>query len=89
MSDLIERKDVQDMIALACRSHDRADVILAIRRGVKNIPAVDAAPVAHGHWIDIPDRPEWDQKMCSVCNDIFCCQLNYCPNCGSKNGGEE
>lgn len=45
MSDLIERKDVQDMIVLACRSHDRSDVLLAIRRGVKNIPSVDVVPV--------------------------------------------
>ena len=45
---------------------------------------VDAVPVVHGRWIDIPDKPEWDQKMCSVCGDYFCCQNNYCPNCGAK-----
>lgn len=41
-------------------------------------------PVVHGRWIDIPDKPEWDQKMCSVCGDYRCCQGNYCPNCGAK-----
>lgn len=48
------------------------------------LPTIDAAPVVHGRWIDIPDKPEWDQKMCSVCGDYFCCQNNYCPNCGAK-----
>ena len=51
---------------------------------IKSIPAVNAAPVVHGRWIDIPDKPEWDQKMCSICGDYFCCQGNYCPNCGAK-----
>ena len=50
--------------------------------------AVDAAPVVHGRWMNIPDKPEWDQKMCSVCGDYFCCQVNYCPNCGAKMDGE-
>ena len=51
---------------------------------IESIPAVDAAPVIHGRWIDIPDKPEWDQKMCSICGDYFCCQGNYCSNCGAK-----
>lgn len=40
--------------------------------------------IAHGRWIDIPNKQEWDQKMCSVCGEYFCCQDNYCPNCGAK-----
>lgn len=57
---------------------------------VKTIPhTVDVAPVIHGRWIDIPDKPEWDQKMCSVCGDYRCCQGNYCPNCGAKMINEE
>ena len=53
-------------------------------RKITELPAVDAAPVVHARWIDIPDKPYWDQKMCSVCGDYFCCQNNYCPNCGAK-----
>lgn len=41
----------------------------------------------HGRWVDIPDRPEWDQKQCSLCGDIRCCQGNYCPNCGATMDG--
>lgn len=58
------------------------DVIL------KQLPTVDAAPVVHGRWVSIPDKPEWDQKMCSVCGDYFCCRGNYCPNCGAKMDSE-
>ena len=47
------------------------------------------APVVHAQWIDIPDKPEWDQKMCSACGDYFCCQQNYCPNCGAKMDKED
>lgn len=53
------------------------------------LPAVDAAPVMHGAWFTIPDKPAWDQKMCSVCGECFCCQANYCPNCGAKMDGEQ
>lgn len=41
-------------------------------------------PVIHGRWITIPNHRDWDQKQCSVCGDIRCCQGNYCPNCGAK-----
>lgn len=59
-----------------------------IKSKIMKQPAVDAVPVVHGRWVDIPDKPEWDQKMCSVCGDYFCCQINHCPNCGAKMDGE-
>lgn len=65
----------------ACTWDDAMDI-------VDELPAVDAVSVVHGRWIDIPDKSEWDQKMCSVCGDYFCCQNNYCPNCGAKMDGE-
>lgn len=55
-----------------------------VREAVQMQPEVDAVPVVHGRWISIPDKPEWDQRMCSVCGDYFCCQNNYCPNCGAR-----
>lgn len=42
------------------------------------LPAVDAAPVRHGHWIDRDGQYE-----CSECHNISCCRANYCPDCGS------
>jgi len=51
---------------------------------IESAPTLDVIPIVHGQWINIPDKPEWDQKMCSICGDYFCCQGNYCPNCGAK-----
>lgn len=56
-------------------------------RIIANMPAVDAEPIRHGRWIKMTESPEWDQKRCSVCGDISCCQRNYCPNCGTKMDG--
>ena len=55
---------------------------------IKDTAAVDAVPVVHVQWVDIPNYPQWDQKMCSACGNYFCCQNSYCPNCGAKMDGE-
>lgn len=55
---------------------------------IDKVPTIDAIQVVHGRWMNIPDKPEWDQKMCSICGEYFCCQGNYCPNCGAKMDGE-
>lgn len=71
----------------------KAEVIKAIKSLKYNgdfistlihLPTVDAVPIRHGRWIKLRESPEWDQKRCSVCGDISCCQRNYCPNCGAK-----
>ena len=46
---------------------------------IETFPAADAAPVHHGHWIDLDGQYE-----CSECHNIACCRANYCPDCGSK-----
>ena len=51
---------------------------------LRDLPAVDAAPVVHGRWID-NSIPESMLSGCSVCG--FSCgayTFNYCPNCGAK-----
>ena len=63
-------------------------VVHHARRLIEDLPAVDAAPVVHAQWVDIPYHTQWDQKMCSACGDYFCCQNSYCPNCGAKMDGE-
>lgn len=50
---------------------------------------VDAAPVVHGRWIKLREASEWDQKRCSVCGEVCCCQGNYCMNCGAKMDGDD
>ena len=91
--DLISRKQAIKEILAFCPEETKPGSLdeygVTVLSGIvdvilKQLPAVDVAPVVHGWWIDIPDKPEWDQKMCSVCGDYFCCQNNYCPNCGAK-----
>lgn len=86
MDDLISRAAAIEAIYNSMRYGEGYKAVCA--RAIERIPAVDAVPVVHGRWIDIPDKPEWDQKMCSICGDYFCCQGNYCPNCGAKMDGE-
>lgn len=81
MDDFISRTAAKEAI------HDKvvsASTVVRMWNILNGVPAVDVAPVIHGRWIDIPDKPEWDQKMCSVCGDYRCCQGNYCSNCGAK-----
>lgn len=59
-----------------------------IRAWIDEQPTVDAAPVVHGRWIKLAEAPEWDQRRCTVCGDVSCCQRNYCPNCGAKMDGD-
>lgn len=81
LKEKIEQSDGEGTIARYCKR------VLAECLD-NDAPTVDAIPVVHGAWINIPDKPEWDQKACSVCGDYFCCQNNFCPNCGAKMDGE-
>ena len=74
--------------ASSCKYNGWVGGIRDAINAVEEVNAVDTAPVVHGRWIDIPDKPEWDQKMCSICGDYRCCYGNYCPNCGAKMDGD-
>ena len=55
---------------------------------VRYAPTIEAVPVVHGEWIFVgygkPDA--WD---CSECNAMVGRKYNFCPNCGSYNGGDK
>jgi hypothetical protein len=58
---------------------------------IENAPAVDAAPVVHGRWIDENPDDFLDPRMrCSICTGIESplIKWRYCPNCGAKMDGE-
>ena len=59
-----------------------------LRETLDNVPTINAVPVRHGRWLRMDEAPEWDQRRCSECGDISCCQRNYCPNCGAKMDGD-
>ena len=52
---------------------------------VNGIPAVDAAPVVHGNWIECYERSR--HYYCSNCGKvqgIASIVMKYCPECGAK-----
>lgn len=64
--------------------HEEAyDAVHAIIEKINNAPTVDAEPVKHGHWINVP-RPG---IQCSECKATIIVEMqyaHYCPNCGAK-----
>lgn len=62
-------------------------------RKIAELPAVDAAPVVHGYWINHIDDlfPEDSMIECSECHEYthLLPDDNYCPNCGAKMDGRE
>ena len=59
---------------------------------IEDMPAVEAKPVVHAHWIEQEDGNLDTYYTCSSCKEDFdliagtpCENLyNYCPNCGAK-----
>ena len=90
MSDLISREALLDYIDSTneikdwCLNRYSADWIYSF---VKSAPAVDAAPVVHGRWIDNEIKDLMLSK-CTACG--FLCgaySFNFCPHCGAKMDG--
>ena len=56
---------------------------------IENAPAVDAAPVVRGEWIELHEENGHEVGTCSHCRHVRIVD-NYCPNCGAKmNGGND
>ena len=51
---------------------------------IDDLPAADVTPVRHGRWIPVDEME--DAFDCSECDAMVSKRLNYCPNCGAKNG---
>ena len=68
----------------------------AIKSQLDMVPAVDAAPVAHGRWIEYPlclgyvGAYSEDHIVCSNCKSVWSIidndteRFRHCPNCGAK-----
>lgn len=90
MGDQIERDKLLDSLP-------KNDTVLSldVRRIVVEAPAVDAAPVVHGRWVEYPVAHYF---KCSKCKYIVPYKkavrinekqaYNYCPSCGAKMDGE-
>lgn len=76
-------------------------MILAMRYGIKRLPAEDAAPVVHGRWIEYPlclgyvGAYSEDHIVCSNCKSVWSIidndteRFDYCPACGAKMNKED
>lgn len=65
-------------------------------RAIRNIPPADVAEVKRGEWCEFMDDPinqrnyggQTGYYECSSCKFVEDYRPNFCPNCGSYNGGE-
>ena len=58
---------------------------------VDNAPTVDARENVHGEWISICNGKQCNCSICGKGYDHtyeFIEEWNFCPNCGSYNGGD-
>lgn len=58
---------------------------------INNAPAVDAAPVVHGRWIE-KSYLLGTTRYCSECGENYGMPhgvFNYCPHCGAKMYGRD
>lgn len=69
--------------------------VTAICSIIDDAPTVDVEPVRHGKW-EITKDDYYCVAKCSLCHeewsfdcmdDVELLNYNYCPNCGSFNGG--
>ena len=67
-------------------------------RMIDTFPAVDAAPVVHGRWMEIEDSWGDCHYQCTECGEEWNLEagtpaennMNYCPKCGAKmDGGDD
>jgi hypothetical protein len=100
-NDLISRKALAEHFkghmsaAENARDFRAADAWDGALWDVQNAPAVDAAPVVHGRWINkgyiTTAYGSIDTGDCSVCGAVDVPiepYEDYCPNCGAKMDGD-
>lgn len=55
---------------------------------INGFPAADVAPVLHGRWERIYDKPAGGPRLrCSLCRSRSLYAFYYCPDCGAKMDG--
>ena len=84
MTDYIEKEAARLAVM-------RAGYLENILPTLDAVPAADVAPVVHGRWVDVADKPHLFYE-CSLCKERWgygaMLHMNYCPNCGARMDGE-
>lgn len=86
--DLISRQallDAFDEFEPAEEYEYEHDMWLDMRMDVIHAPSIEAEPVRHGRWLPVDEKN--DAFDCSECDSMVSNKFNYCPHCGSYNGG--
>ncbi len=84
MDDLISRKA---LLEKALEADTQCGYVQVVDVGdIENAPAVDAAPVVRGEWIELHEENGHEVGTCSHCRHVRIVD-NYCPNCGAKMDG--
>jgi hypothetical protein len=88
--DCIRRSDIglTDFEIIMCNGDYREGLKILLEK-IAAAPSVTPMPKM-GKWIGV--NPMVDTLMCSECGENIISEefkSNYCPNCGSYNGGEE
>lgn len=91
-NDTISRKDAIDAIFKTCRR--TCSLSHALEKVFEQLPSVQSESKT-GKWIEAYDPFNRISGRCSVCgweahlyeDDVI--GMNYCPNCGSYNGGSD
>ena len=97
MDDLISRGRLSEKIRsipdISGLSLEKVIAVRDVLEMVQSVPAVDAAPVVPGHWVD--HSAYEDGTVCRECSECHDMQIhyntyypNYCPNCGAKMDSE-
>jgi rubrerythrin len=61
------------------------DDLYTVNLCIINAPAVDAAPVVQGEWVEEPDRRGYYHcSNCGVVWGVSAKAMKYCPNCTAK-----
>ena len=104
MNDCINRKafigEIEKHYCAPCKGQGgdlggdwcRSCVINSVLEKMREFPAADVAPVAHGRWVNTHSDSEFAQ--CSLCKyPVYAAWIwnltSYCPNCGAKMDKEE
>ena len=92
MDDLISRKALDremsmQLVHAGFKSYsDAGQMYLKAKQIVRSAPAIDAAPVVRGEWIELHEENGHEVGTCSHCRHVRIVD-NYCPNCGAKMDG--
>ena len=92
MNDYISRDELLELYASDPDCDKGSVPFPVVRQNILDMPAVDVAPIKHGHWnIEVSKYTGYRNKYtCSECgyskmtDTHVSLGYNYCPKCGAK-----